>query len=369
MRVLMVAHSDAPWTPHFCRFFLARGDALKLVSFAPFPLDGIDGVDMEFVGAEPFDMRRNKHTFFTRVPRIRRIARLFKPDMVYAPYLSSNGLSAALAWSGPLAVTAVGSDVAAGPGRGGLKRRLRESSIRYVCRRADIINTVSQALGDRLVGLGVPEDKILQLPFGADVERFRPTRDAARPEAHRLICTRKHEPIYDIPTIIRALARLRADGRAFHCTFTCGGTNLDDHKRQAHEAGLDDCVTFTGQVPFASLPGMLADADVYISASHSDGTSVALLEAMATGVLPVVTRIPANEPWIEDDETGLLFDKGDDENLASRLARALDDAALRQRAFETNRLRVERDASMTGNMTRLAEAFEKLIAGRATQGL
>jgi hypothetical protein len=55
MRIMMVAHSDAPWTPHYARFLKQRGDTLLLVSYAPYELDGADGIDMEFIGIEPFD--------------------------------------------------------------------------------------------------------------------------------------------------------------------------------------------------------------------------------------------------------------------------------------------------------------------------
>ena len=57
MRLLMVAHTDAPWTPHYSRFFVGRGDTVLVVTFAP---GRIEGVETEFVGFEPFDFRKNK---------------------------------------------------------------------------------------------------------------------------------------------------------------------------------------------------------------------------------------------------------------------------------------------------------------------
>jgi glycosyltransferase involved in cell wall biosynthesis len=92
------------------------------------------------------------------------------------------------------------------------------------------------------------------------------------------------------------------------------------------------------------------------------------LEAMATGLFPVVSRIKANEPWIEDGRTGLLFEPGSGERLAEALGRALDSPELRQGASAVNRPRVERDAGMKSNMDRLAGHFERLIAGRRRVG-
>ena len=45
-------------------------------------------------------------------------------------------------------------------------------------------------------------------------------------------------------------------------------------------------------------------ADVYVSLAESDGTSIALLEALALGAVPVLSDIPANRAWVRDGETG-----------------------------------------------------------------
>ncbi|MHC4443323.1 MAG: glycosyltransferase family 4 protein [Planctomycetota bacterium] len=362
MRILMIAHSDAPWTPHFARYFTTRGDTLRIVSFAPYKIDGVDGIDMVFVGIEPFHKYKNKHMFFSRIPQVRRIIKNFQPDLVFATYLVSNGLMAACSWKGPLLVSAVGGDVLEQSNRKNLLRRLREMIIKFVCRRANIINPVSQAIYDELVRLGVPTAKLFKLPFGVDLNTFYPNPDMPRNQATEMICTRKHENLYDIPTIIDALVKLKSTGKKFHCTFTSEGTLLDQNKARAETAGLNDYVTFTGNLPHCELPGLLRKSDIYISSSLSDGTSVALLEAMASGLLPVVTRIPANTPWIEHQQTGLLFDAGRSDQLAQDLAQAMDDARLRQRVFEKNRQRVDRDTNLKRNMDRLYEIFEDLIA-------
>jgi L-malate glycosyltransferase len=357
----MVSHANLIWTPYFARFFLERGYSLKVLSFSPYV---IEGVDVEFIGVLPYDANKNKHAFFSKVPRIRRIIRAFRPDVVFATYLSSNGLSAALSWTGPLVVAAVGSDVFNNDGRSGFGLWLRELSIKYVCRRADLINVVSQGLADELVRLRTRPSKILQINFGTDVDRFGPAPDMPRLSASRFICTRKHEQVYDIATILEGLALLKRAGRSFHCVFAGEGTLTESLKTRAHDLGLDVAVSFVGSLNHEVLPAILRNCDVYISASLSDGTSVSLLEAMASGLLPVVSRIPANVPWVEHDRTGLLFDVGHPADLAVALTKAMDDADLRRRAFHENRARVERDGSMKSNQERLAGEIERIVGAR-----
>jgi glycosyltransferase involved in cell wall biosynthesis len=361
VRILIVSHSVAQWTVNFARFFACRGDELLVASFSP---TEIEGIKMESIGAKKYDCRKGKHRYFTRVPRLRRVIRRFNPDIVFAIYLTSNGLTAALSWDGPFVVSAVGSDVLDREGRKGLRKCFREGVIKLVARRADVINTVSQELDDELSRLGVPSSKLFQLPFGVDTDVFHSAEDMPRRKVSRFICTRSHNPIYDIPTVIGALALLKEAGREFYCTFTSGGPVLEDNKVRVRAAGLEDCVTFTGFLDHGELPNLLRQSDIYISASVGDGTSISLLEAMATGLVPVVSRIRANEPWVEHGRTGLLFEVGRPDMLAQALQRVMDDEQLRRRAFEENIPRVNRDCNMHRNMQRLANVFEQLIEGK-----
>ena len=358
MRILLVAHSNATWTPYFARYFMQQGDEVLVASFSP---EKLDGIPVEFIGIKPYDAFKDKNIIFTRIPRLKKVIRQFRPDIVFAIYLASKGLSAALAWNGPLVVSAVGSDVLDRFNRTGIRKWFRESVIKFVCRRADVVNTVSQELDDELLRLKVPQSKILQLPFGVDTEQFCPAPDMPRSKAVQIICTRRHEKIYDIPTIMNALADLKRKRQGFRLVFTSGGRLLEEHKKMACSLGLQDCVTFTGVLDYKMLPVYLKQSDIYVSASLGDGTSVALLEAMACGLLPVISRIPANFPWIREDKTGLFFNPGDAGQLAAALSRAIEDNALRSTAFTENRQIVLARCDQKKNIDRLARKFEELI--------
>jgi len=356
MRLLMLSHSVNPWTPHYARYFTARGDKTLVVSFSPEP---IEGVDMEFIGIDPWNKHANKHVYLTRVPRLRRIIKRFRPDLVYAPFVASNGISAVLAWSGPTVTSGRGGDVLEQENRTGWRRRMREKLIRFVCDRCLMVHAVSQEIEDELLRLGVPAAKMFQLPVGVDTGKFQPAPDMPRQPATRLICTRKHEEIYDNITVIEAFARLKAAGREFTGVIASTGTLLAAHKKRVEELGMAGQVCFTGELPHGQVPDLLRGADIYISATLSDGTSSALLEAMSAGLMPIVSRIPANTPWIEHGRTGLLFDTQDVDMLAKMLERAMDDQELRQRAFEVNRRLVCEKADQRRNMERLGEKLDQ----------
>lgn len=345
----MVSHTTLPWTADYASHFRTSGDDVLVLSFSP---GEIPGVPVEFVGTLPYNKYANKHQFITRIPRIQRITRDFSPDVVFATYLVSNGLTAALSWAGPLVVDAVGGDVR-NPYRPGDPRGVaRRFVLRCICDRATAVHSWSSELSDQLTKLGVPRAKIAEWPMGVDVDAFYPAEHPAA--SNQFVCTRKHEPIYDNRTIVTALALLHADHASFRCTFVGGGHLQDDHQAHTRLAGLGEVVRFTGVVPKPAIANLLRDAGTYISASLADGTSSSLLEAMSCGLLPVVSRIPANLPWIEHGRNGLLFEPGQPDDLAQALRRAITDSELRERAGAENRLRIMRDGNLATNLSRMS---------------
>jgi glycosyltransferase involved in cell wall biosynthesis len=82
---------------------------------------------------------------------------------------------------------------------------------------------------------------------------------------------------------------------------------------------LKNAVMLQGFVPHDKLATWLSAADFYISASHTEGGSLALFEAMACGCIPVVTDIPASSKVIEAGKFGILFKAGDPEDLYRNL--------------------------------------------------
>lgn len=364
MRILMICHYDAPWTPLYARSFLAHGHAVKVLSFSP---GKIEGVDVEFIGNEPYSIDRDKHVFLTRLPRINRTIREFKPDLLFAGYVISNGLSAVLAkFGGPVVLSAQGSDIQPmyGHAPSGWKHRLRQAFAGFVCRRATRIHAVSPRIADAVERLGVSRDRIDIFATGVDLRRFQPDPAMPRPQGATLVCTRKHRPIYDNATIIEACGRLKAAGRRFKLLMVGSGELTDTLREQARRVGAADDVEFTGNRPHYELPGLLRSADVYLSASLSDGTSASLLEALASGLFPVVSRIPANEAWVTDGRSGLMFDCGNVDQLAAALTRAIDDAELRRSAFETNRRTVERDGDFDQNMQKMEALLARAMENR-----
>ena len=174
--------------------------------------------------------------------------------------------------------------------------------------------------------------------------------------------SRRLEPVYDVGTLVRAWARLSPEERR-QMPLRIAGTGSETAALHAQAAPLG--ANFVGWLATPELDRELAGAQIYVSTSKSDSTSVSLLEAMAAGCFPVVSDLPANREWVEHERTALLFPPGDDAALAACLRRAAADPALRSRAAEQNRATVRERATWETNMAVIEALFERL-AGHAT---
>jgi glycosyltransferase involved in cell wall biosynthesis len=217
--------------------------------------------------------------------------------------------------------------------------------------------------------LGVMRDRTLVLPFGIDLEKFpfRP-REELFGDGIRAVCNRSlGSPVYDIPTDLRGVAGARQRGADVRLSLPGTGRLAGEMKNLAAELGIADTVAFGAGYSNDQVPAMLADHDVYISASHWDGASISLMEAMACGIFPVVSDIPANREWLEDGETGLFFRPGDAQALAEILADLPGRRDLIARAVQANRETILRRADRRANLATLLNALES-AAGAARGG-
>jgi glycosyltransferase involved in cell wall biosynthesis len=275
--------------------------------------------------------------------------------VLFAVYLTSAGTLACLSGHPRVALSAHGSDV-----NDQIGSRVWRAVFRWQFRRARLVHVVSDLMARALQErAGLDARKTVVAAVGTDPRLFAFVAPAARPKG-RIVCTRAHDPLYRQDTVVRALRRLR--DRDVPCHLTFGHAKGAEHTRAlVEELGVADCVTFLPGYRRAELPALLAGATVYVSASRSDGTSVSLLEALSTGLFPVVSDIPANRPWVEHGRNGFLFPVGDEAALADRLAEALARPDLRAAAAPISRELVVRNGDAEPLADRVLAAVRAVV--------
>lgn len=151
---------------------------------------------------------------------------------------------------------------------------------------------------------------------------------------------RSFEPLYNIPCILRAFARIQQRYPDASLTLAHDGPLRPQLEALARQLHLRH-VRFIGHVPQSQIPSLYHEADIYLTTPNIDCMPGSLLECFASG-LPLVATKAGGIPYIvTHDRNGLLVDLDDDLALAEACFRLLSDPQLAQRLTSQARLDVE----------------------------
>lgn len=181
---------------------------------------------------------------------------------------------------------------------------------------------------------GYPREKMVCVPTFTDVEQFSPPAgDAVRD--YMVFVGRLDRP-KGVDVLLEAIALLRGRGLDVPLLKIAGAghnTNyVESLEALRDRLGLQDAVTFLGNVEGAKVPDLLRGAVcAAIPALWFENLPNTLLECLATGTPVVASDIGSLAASIEDGVDGLLARPGDPTDLADKLARVITDPALRAR--------------------------------------
>jgi glycosyltransferase involved in cell wall biosynthesis len=199
--------------------------------------------------------------------------------------------------------------------------------VRRLVRRARAALIVpSRFLEQVFVRHGIPAQVV---PNIVDARAFTP--GARAPRGRHLIVTRNLEDIYDIPTALRAFARIRVRHPDARLTIAGSGPRRAALEALAHELRVQDAVRFSGRIDNEHIAELYRQADVLLNPATVDNTPVSLLEAMASGVPIVSTNVGGVPFLVADGRQALLVPARNPEAMAEAALLLLDDDSLADR--------------------------------------
>jgi len=286
---------------------------------------------------------------------LRRIMRDFRPDVVSAHFVPNYGMMAALIGAKNWVLSAWGSDIMSVPERSGFHRWRTQ----FVLDRAPWVTSDAEVLTGKIRTFGVPAEHILTFPYGVDIAVFAPGAPPPQP-GPMIVSNRKLESLYRVDVAVDAFPAVR---EALPDAALCIAGDGSEHARLVRRAETGTAaarIRFVGGMDHAHMPALLREHHIYVSTSPADTTSVSLLEAMAVGLFPIVTDIPANREWIVDGENGRLVPPGEATRLAVAIIDAWRDTELRERARARNAHIIATRARWQSSMQPVHELFDRL---------
>ena len=261
----------------------------------------------------------------------------------------------------PLIVTIHGSDFRMAMDRSFLLRKL----FLYVCRRARHVTCVSEVQKREIEQLGIGGEKISVFPMGIDATFLEVGKNRERDLKNRsftILSNRNLLPIYNVSLLIRAIPVVLKEEPKAQFIIAGEGPEKENIEKEAENLNVSSSVRFLGQVPHEEMPNILAQADIYVSTSLYDGTSISLLEAMGSGAFPIVTDIPANREWITNGKNGFLVPTDEEGFLARRIIDAIRNHALLEKSRENNLFIVEEKALWPVNIGRIKKVYTEFLS-------
>ena len=355
MKILFLADAASYHTKRWVDYFVDRGHQCFLISLER-------GTPTK---AEEFSIKSGILPSFLKYPlsvrKVKKIADEIKPDLVNAHFVPGYGLIGALLGRRPLVVSTWGSDILISA----QKSILHKLRAKYVLNKADLITTDAKILTHAVLDLGVDEKKVIQNPMGVDKELVlegekRKSHLSFRDENKTfvILSNRRLEPIYDLTTLLKAVPLVIKEAkRKVKFVIVGEGSQQKRLMRLAGDLKVEHCVEFRGELSRKELIDCYKNSDIYVSTALSDSTSVSLLEAMALGLIPIVTDIPGNREWIEDRKNGFLFPISDHHTLAKQITYAINEFTDWIDFREKNISLIKQKAIWEDNMKAVEEKF------------
>ena len=285
-----------------------------------------------------------------------------KCELIHVHWAIPTGLIAAwlsIIMRKPFIVTVHGSD---------FRMAMENNSLLYrvfcfVCRKATHISCVSHLIREELERKGISPGKISVFPMGVEdnfLESSKARGENGLKRPYLILSNRNLLPMYNVSWLIRAIPLVVGEEPNIKFLIAGDGPQRQDLEEQARKLEVNGCVRFLGRVPHDEMPGLLAQADIFVSTSSCDGASVSLLEAMGSGAFPIVADIAANREWINDGKNGFLVPIGETETLAKRIVQAIHNRELVETGRKENRDIVRQKALWLANIEKVKEIYSRM---------
>jgi glycosyltransferase involved in cell wall biosynthesis len=286
---------------------------------------------------------------------LRKVIREVLPDIIHAGPIQNCAFLVALSGFRQLLTMSWGYDLVTEADNNAWMRWVT----RYTLKRSAFFTSDANVTREKAISFGMNPEHTVVFPWGIDLRHFTPkTFKRRNVRTFTLFCSRTWEAIYGVDVLAQAFVRVAKENPNVDLILLGGGSQGNHIRRILMNGDVMERVHFGGQVGQRDLPRWYHMADIYISPSHVDGTSISLLEGLACGMPCLVSDIPGNTEWIEDGVNGWLFRDGDVDDLAEKILFAVKNRKSFKKIGEEARKTAEQKADWKTNFGKLLEAYD-----------
>ena len=366
LRLLIVADSSTTHTHRWAHWARDAGAAVTVLSPFGDPVEGVRVI--QFPGRRRWYHRIPKGRMLLDLFPFRAMIRQIDPQLIHFHFVSEGGR--AFYWDKvnvPMVASTWGQDVIFDKG----PDARAEASLRKMLRRCRLITATTHQLARETARYTDANQPIYVIPFGVDLARFAVPHSHAPGQPVALGFVKWLKPKYGPDVLIEAFARIHAARPNTKLILAGRGEMRESLEARIKELKLNDVVQILGRVDHEQVPALIRSFDIMVMPSiyESETFGVAAIEASASGVPVVASRVGGVPEAVLHEQTGLLVPPRDSEGLASACLTLIDNPNLRRQMGEAGRRFVERYYSWPENTRLMAEIYRAALDGTAPRGV
>jgi glycosyltransferase involved in cell wall biosynthesis len=210
---------------------------------------------------------------------------------------------------------------------------------------------------------------VVRIHNGVDIKQFAPegremasTMLGLNDQTVAIGIVGRLDPVKDHASLLQAFATIKQLDKPIRLIIVGAGPMRNAIESQAQHLGIADSVALLGERH--DVASVMRAFDIFALSSIAEGISNTILEAMATGLPVVATKIGGNPELVQHEVTGRLVNVGDVPSMAAALQQYVDDTNLRTEHGLNSRRRAEMSFSLDG----MAARYEQLYCDVLNKG-
>ena len=360
MKLLLLSDAAAPHTRRWANWFAAQGHTVHLATFNEKVDVGYKKVAIHklWQGEIPDSLLGKFHRSILILWRLHKLIKRIEPDISHSHSLGSYAVASTFLNVRPRVVTPWGTDLLIDVN----VSRINKFLVKYSLSTANAVTTDANHFSNLILSFGVKRDKLHFIPFGTDVERFKPSMLKEEKEFLTIISTRTLNPVHRVGDLIDAIPEIAHSFPKVKFIIVGGGLEYEAFRIRVRESGLSQCVLFTGMLSEDKLVEYLQMSDIYVSTSPLDaGLAASTAEAMSCGLPIIHPDVADNRSWA-DDSGGTLFKESDVKSLIAAIRNQIENPSKNRTMGTKNREVIISRNNLDTNMNRMSEIYAELIS-------
>jgi N-acetyl-alpha-D-glucosaminyl L-malate synthase BshA len=278
------------------------------------------------------------------------------PDIAHVQSVGSGipGFLAKKLFKKPYIVWGHGSDIY-------LPDKFTKSISKLVLKNADAVIALTEDMKKKIQK--ICDRDVVVVPNGIDLERFNNLskgdirkRLKIKDDKKRIIFVGTLRPVKSVKYLIKAIKIIIQKDINTRLMLVGDGDERGNLEKLVKELSLEEYVKFVGKVPNEEVPEYMAVSDVFVLPSLSESFGIVNLEAMASGLPIVATKVGGLPEIIKDGENGFLVEPKNPEELAEKVLSILGNNELRERITRNNKEKAK-DYSWESVVEKLEEVY------------